>query len=89
MRRRVQAVLGTALITGGLLGLASMGPLSATAQETASRDGNSHSLMHRMMDVMHGEGTAARMHRIQGAEEMIDACARMMKGMGDTMMGAR
>lgn len=84
MRRRLQATLGAALIAVGLLGLLTLRPATAVASGRAP--GDRHAAMHRMMDRMHGPGTAASMHRIRGAERMMDDCARTM-GSGGGMMG--
>jgi hypothetical protein len=42
-----------------------------------------------MMDAVLGDGTAARMHKVEGAEEMMDQCAAMMAMMGDMDMSRR
>ncbi|MBW3577406.1 MAG: hypothetical protein KY462_06650 [Actinobacteria bacterium] len=54
----------------------------AWAGQAGASDGDSHSVMHRMMDAMHGEGTAERMHELEGVDEMMDQCAGMMDAMG-------
>ena len=87
--RRLRAATGAALIALGLGGVVTFAPTSFAAEGDA---GSSHEVMHEMMDVMHGEGAAARMHEIEGAEQMMDACAQMgdaMGGMGNmsNMMG--
>ncbi len=80
LRRWTQAATGAALVALGLWGLALTWQGLATAQPTDP--GRSHEAMHQMMDAMHGEGTAARMHEIEGAEQMMDQCAAMMDMMG-------
>lgn len=45
--------------------------------------------MHEMMDAVHGRGTSQRMHRVEGAEEMMERGSKMMRvmeGMGQGMM---
>lgn len=80
LRRWMQGTAGAALVALGLSGLAWMWQGPAGAQQ-ADR-GRSHEAMHRMMDAMHGEGTAARMHQIEGADEMMTQCSGMMDMMG-------
>lgn len=65
--------------------MVAMLPGNAVAQQP-DPDVRSHQTMHEMMDLMHGEGAAARMHEIEGAEEMMDQCASMMAMMGDMDM---
>lgn len=66
-----------------------LGALSASADEGSP--GHSHRLMHKMMDRAHGRGTSDRMHRVEGAEQMMEQCSQMheqMEGMmSDGMMG--
>ena len=38
--------------------------------------------MDKMMQAMHGRASAARIHEVEGAEEMMDAGASMMEMMG-------
>lgn len=90
-RRLLLGLAGVALVAVGLSGL------SWTWQSTPvfaqSGDGGSHETMHEMMDSMHGEGTAARMHELEGGEEMMQTCGSMMdmmsgmSGMRSTMGG--
>ena len=92
-RRWLQGVVGAALVAVGLFGFSALWPDAATAQSADRTDG--HENMHEMMDAMHGEGTADRMHKTEGAEEMMDQCTSMMammKNMGmseDGMMDGR
>lgn len=92
-RRWLQDVVGAALVAVGLFGLSTLWPGTASAQSADRPDG--HENMHEMMDAMHGEGTAERMHKTEGAEEMMDECTSMMammKNMGmseDRMMDGR
>ena len=57
----------------------------AMAFAAASQRQPSHEDMHRMMDVVRGEGTSQRMHEAMepNAEEMMDQCASMMGVMGE------
>lgn len=84
-RRWLQGALGAALVAVGLSGLSGLLPSAATAQP-ADRPGDSHETMHVMMDAMHGDGTAERVHEAEGGEEMMDQCAAMMSMMGDMNM---
>lgn len=93
MGRRLQAGLGLALAGVGLTGLVTLGPRMAAAEEIGP--GESHATMHRMMDSMHGPGTADRMHEVEGAEQMMNRCSKMMDSMdemdermGGGMMGS-
>lgn len=79
MRRWLQGSLGIALIAGGLAGVVSITPSPGRA--LASFPSESHAAMHRMMDAVHGPGTSGRMHRVRGAEQMMDGCAAMMESM--------
>ncbi len=91
VRRLGLGVAGTFLVAVGGLGLLSVIPVAAQARggQAGASDGDSHSVMHEMMDAMHGEGTADRMHEIEGVDEMMDQCAGMMDAMGrmSNMMG--
>lgn len=80
LRRLVQGTAGAMLIALGLSGLAWAWQVPAEAQ--GSEGGRSHDAMHQMMDAMHGEGTADRMHEIDGVEEMMTQCSGMMAMMG-------
>ncbi len=68
----------------GIAGVLVVGGLSASADERSPED---HATMHEMMDEMHGPGTSARMHRVEGAEEMMGRSAEMMSMMDGGMMG--
>lgn len=82
---RSKASLGAALFAIGVTGLT----FTLTAPATAASDGDSHDVMHQMMDAMHGAGTSERMHAVEGAEEMMDDCSGMMDHMSSAggMMG--
>ncbi len=88
---RTKASIGAAFLAIGITGLAFTFAAPATA--TAESDGDSHDVMHQMMDAMHGAGTSQRMHAVERAEEMMDDCAGMIEnmsshgGMGGGMMG--
>lgn len=82
LTRRARAVLGAALIAAGVTGLGFTFAPPAFAEPDG---GDRHETMHQMMNAMHGEGTAERVHRIEGAEEMMDDCASMMSSMGSMM----
>jgi hypothetical protein len=86
MTRAVKATVGAVVMALGLLGAILFGPWAAGASPGG---GPSHDAMHRMMDAMHGPGTAQRMHRIAGAEDMMNRCSAMMDSMGSMtgMMG--
>lgn len=84
--RRLRAATGAALVALGLGGVVTFAPTSFAAEGDT---GSSHEVMHQMMDAMHGEGTAERMHAVDGGEQMMDDCAEMMgttSSMG-SMMG--
>ena len=88
-RRLLQGVAGAAFVAVGLSGLSWTWQAAPVFAQSSDRD--SHTTMHEMMDVMHGEGTGARMHKVEGTEEMMDTCASMMDTMGgmsgmDSMM---
>ena len=85
-RRLLQGLAGVALVAVGLSGLSWTWQPAPVFARSSNRD--SHVTMHEMMDAMHGEGTAARMHKVEGAEEMMDTCASMMDMMGG-MSGMR
>ena len=79
-----QAAAGAALLVLGLMGLA----LTTAGTATAQQDGNQrHEEMHRMMDGVHGDGTADRMHA-EGGEQMMEDCTSM-GSMGSMMRGGR
>lgn len=90
-RRLLQGLAGVALVAVGLSGLSWTWQAAPVFAQSSNRD--SHATMHEMMDAMHGEGTTARMHKVEGAEEMMDTCASMMdmmsgmSGMGSMMDG--
>jgi hypothetical protein len=87
-RQISQAIAGVAIAALGVTGLAATwSPTSATAQSEA----DSHETMHAMMSAMHGDEAVARMHQVEGAEEMMDECAGMMGSMGNmsNMMNGR
>lgn len=85
LRRWLQGTAGAALVVLGLWGLAATLPGTVWAQQSGRRAGG-HETMHEMMEAMHGQGTAARMHELEGAEEMMDRCAAMMAMMGEMDM---
>lgn len=72
--RWLQAAAGAALVALGLVGLSMTLAGPATAQSDNSRR---HEAMHRMMDAMHGDGTADRMHHAEGGEQMMHECSSM------------
>ena len=87
-RQLSQAIVGVAIAALGVTGLASIwSPTLASAQP----DADTHATMHAMMEAMHGEDAVARIHQVEGAEEMMDQCAGMMDGMGgmSDMMNGR
>lgn len=84
MTRRAQGILGALLMLVGIAGVLVVGGLSASAAERSPEE--DHATMHEMMDAMHGSGTSARMHRVEGAEEMMERCAEMMSMMDGGMM---
>ncbi|MGH2664091.1 MAG: hypothetical protein ACRDH8_15090 [Actinomycetota bacterium] len=88
MRRTTQALVGAMLLVAGILGLVSTATWGASA---SARARDYHGWMDRMMEAVHGPETVARMHRIPGAEEMMDRCGAMMAMMdgmsGGMMMG--
>ncbi len=77
-------MLGALLLMIGLAGVLSLGALSASAEERSTE--HSHAVMHEMMDTVHGAGTSARMHRVEGAEEMMER-SDMMSMMGSMDRG--
>lgn len=84
-RRLGLGLAGLGLVAVGTLGLLAVVPATARAgagQAGVGSDGDNHAVMHEMMDAMHGERTAERMHEIEGADEMMDQCAGMMDAMG-------
>lgn len=85
LRRWLQGTAGVALVALGSLGLVAMLPASVAAQQP-DPDVRGHETVHEMMGLMHGEGTATRMHEIEGAEQMMDQCASMMATMDDMDM---
>lgn len=86
-RRRLRGLAGAAMATVGLAGLSLTLASPAGARSDAGTE--THETMHQMMDAMHGEGTAERMHQMEGAEQMMDDCAAMMDSMSSMrgMMG--
>lgn len=93
----LQTALAVALFVVGAAGLwaSFAGPATAEAH-TPDREAMhgmmaDHEGMHRMMNAMHGEGSAARMHDAEGAEEMMQECSTSMgsmePGMGSMMSG--
>ncbi len=95
--RWLQAVLAVALVVVSAAGLwaSSAGPATADPdgpdREAMHEMMANHEGMHGMMNAMHGEGSAARMHDAQGAEEMMQECSTSMgsmePGMGSMMGG--
>lgn len=83
MRRTTQALVGAVLLVVGILGLVSNATWGASASARAQ---DYHGWMDRMMEAMPGPEGVARMHRIPGAEEMMDRCGAMM-AMMDGMSG--
>ncbi len=79
-RRWLQGLAGAVLIAAGLSGLS--WTWQATPVYAQRPERGSHQTMHEMMDAMHGRGTAERMHAVEGADEMMDACASMLDAMG-------
>lgn len=79
-----QAAAGAALLVVGLMGLAVTTAGTATAQQDNHQR---HDAMHRMMDAVHGDGTADRMHA-EGGEQMMEDCTSM-GSMGSMMRGGR
>jgi hypothetical protein len=82
---RLKAALRVALVSVGTAGLS----LGIASPATAQGDESHHEAMHGMMNAMHGEHTAARMHEAEGAEQMMQNCSSMtgsMSAMG-RMMG--
>lgn len=78
-RKISQVLAGIALAVLGVTGLAATwAPTTAMAQSGT----DSHATMHAMMSAMHGDEAVARMHQVEGAEEMMDQCAGMMDAMG-------
>ena len=61
----------------------SLGAISASADE--GRGGDSHAVMHEMMEAMHGPGASDRMHRVEGGEQMMEQCSQMHDQMGRMM----
>ena len=90
-RRLLLGFAGVALVAVGLSGLSWTWQSAPVFAQPADR--GSHETMHEMMDTVHGEGSAARMHAVEGAEEMMDTCGSMMdmmggmSGMGSMMRG--
>jgi hypothetical protein len=84
MTRRAQGILGSLLMLVGIVGVLVVGALSASADERSPIE--ERATMHEMMDAMHGRGTSARRHRVEGAEEMMERCAEMMTMMDGGMM---
>ncbi len=84
---RLKAALGAVFVAAGLSVLIATSPPQATAgvPGPAAREGarDWHAVMDRMMEVAHGSETVARIHRIEGVEEMMDQCAAMMESMGE------
>ena len=76
-RRRGQALVGALLVVLGVVGLSFTVAGPAVAGDAADR----HEAMHRVMDAMHGEGTADRVHAVEGGEQMMEDCAGMMGAM--------
>lgn len=75
VRSRIsQAVAGAVLVTVGVAGLSA----SVSAPAVAAADGSTHATMHRMMAVTHGEDAVERLHQVEGAEQMMEQCGRMM-----------
>ena len=85
LTRGARAVLGALLVTIGLVGMLSLSAISASAEEGSREE--SHGGMHEMMDAMHGPTASNRMHRVEGAEQMMDQCSRMHDQMGGMMDG--
>jgi hypothetical protein len=86
-RRGVRAAVGGVLVAVGLTGLSFTFGAPAVA---GPADGDRHEVMHGMMDAIHGDGTAERMHDIEGADEMMAECSSMaetMSSMGSMMSG--
>lgn len=84
-RRISQAVVGIALATVGVAGLAVTWASGPALAEAGAADG--HEAMDQMMAAMHGDEAAAHMHEIEGMEQMMDQCADMMDVMGGMMDG--
>lgn len=76
--RITQAVAGVALATLGATGLATI----ASGPAAATEESESHEVMHRMMEAVHGDEAVERMHAVDGAEEMMEQCGSMMDAMG-------
>lgn len=85
MTRGAWAALGALLVTIGVVGMMSLSGISAWADEGSRR--NSHGVLHEMMDAVHGQGTSNRVHRIEGAEQMMEQCSQMHDQMGGMMDG--
>ena len=79
-RRLMLGLAGLALVAVGLSGLSWTWQSTPVFAQPADRAG--HETMHEMMDTMHGEGTAERMHDVKGGEEMMETCGSMMDMMG-------
>ncbi len=73
---RTRLTLSVTLLFVGLLGLIVTGPWTALATEVPPE--RAHERMHRMMDAVHGPGTSASMHQVEGMEGMMEACSGMM-----------
>lgn len=70
------------MVVLGLTGILGMSVWPAGAAQPSGRVGSDgHDTMHEMMDAAHGPGTSARMHDVEGAEEMMAQCASMMEMM--------
>lgn len=85
-RRMSQAVVGIALAMVGVVGLATAWTSAPALAQSGSADG--HEVMDQMMAEMYGDEAVARMHEIDGMEQMMDQCAGMMDSM-DGMMNGR
>ena len=90
-RRLLLGFAGVALVAVGLSGLSWTWQSAPVFAQPAG--GGNHETMHEMMDAMHGEGTATRVHEVEGGEEMMETCDSMMdmmggmSGMGSMMRG--
>jgi hypothetical protein len=82
---RLKAALRVALVSLGTAGLS----LGIASPATAQGNESHHEAMHGMMNAMHGRHTAARMHKAEGAEQMMQECSTTMESMSamGRMMG--
>lgn len=96
-RRWSSGGLGAVLLAAGLIAASWLAQVTAGAHPGEvmpppvaldAEAAQSAGFTHEMIDAMHGEETADRLHDMEGVNEMMAQCAANMESMG-AMMGRR